>query len=187
MKYITPTLETERLILKRGSKKDYQEVYEYDFTKLRNINGEFKYVKTLEKDIDGFDTYADTEDEVFDWIIYLKNGTPIANITADREEKDIKAIEISFNMHPNYWRQGYMQESIIKVLEYLFTQEFDNVLSGYSEGNINSQYLQEKLGFQMYKVIQNAWIKDNISITDYKTIMPKEQFLKLYGHNRKKF
>ena len=41
MLYETPVLETERLILKRGTLDDFQHVYEYDFTKLRNINGEF--------------------------------------------------------------------------------------------------------------------------------------------------
>ena len=45
MKYITPELETDRLVLKRGSKEDYIKVYEYDFTKLRDVDGEFKYVK----------------------------------------------------------------------------------------------------------------------------------------------
>lgn len=148
MKYITPTLETERLLLKRGSKQDYQKIYEYDFRKLRNINGEFEYVKSDEKCIEGYETYADTENEVFDWIIYLKeNNIPIANITADREEKTIKATEIAFNMHPNYWKHGYMIEAITKVLEFLFEHGFENVICGYSQGNIKSQNLNYKLGF----------------------------------------
>ena len=37
MMYETPQLETERLILKRGTYEDYVKVYEYDFTRLRNI------------------------------------------------------------------------------------------------------------------------------------------------------
>ena len=45
MIYETPVLETERLMLKRGTLEDYQKVYEYDFTKLRDINGEFDFVK----------------------------------------------------------------------------------------------------------------------------------------------
>lgn len=40
----TPTLETERLILKKGLPEDFIKVYEYDFTKLRDICGEFKLV-----------------------------------------------------------------------------------------------------------------------------------------------
>ena len=37
MKYIVPTLQTERLILRKGSYEDYVKVYEYDFTRLKNI------------------------------------------------------------------------------------------------------------------------------------------------------
>jgi len=40
MMYETPQLETERLILKRGTYEDYVKVYEYDFTRLRNIAGD---------------------------------------------------------------------------------------------------------------------------------------------------
>ena len=100
MKYITPKLETERLILKKGTFDDYKKVYEYDFTKLRDIDGEFKFVKLKEEYIYGFDTYSSEYDEVYDWIIYLKdNMIPIGNILADREEKKIKATELSFNLH----------------------------------------------------------------------------------------
>ena len=32
MKYVTPDLESERLILKKGIFDDYRNVYEFDFT-----------------------------------------------------------------------------------------------------------------------------------------------------------
>lgn len=186
MKYITPNIETERLILKRGNMEDYIKVYEYDFTKLRDINNEFKYVKLDKNLLEGFDTYASTEDEVYDWIIYLKEtNTPIANIIADREEKEIKAIELSFNMHPNYWRQGYMKEAIIEVLKYLFKNNYENILCTYSEGNIKSRNLSESLGFELYKVIPNSWKKDGIPITDYQMILSKQTFIKLYSNKHK--
>ena len=35
----TPELETERLILKKGTPEDFIKVYEYNFTKLRDICG----------------------------------------------------------------------------------------------------------------------------------------------------
>ena len=185
MKYITPILETERLILKRGILEDYEKVYEYDFRKLRYINGDFELVKQDKESLEGFEVYADNTDEVFDWIVYLKDsGTPIANITADREDKTIKSTEIAFNMHPNYWKQGYMTEAIIKVLSFLFEYGFENVISGYSEGNVKSMNIGTKLGFEPYKKNDNAWLKDGVAITDYKTIMSKEKFNNLYKINK---
>lgn len=102
MKYTTPALETERLRLMRGSLDDFQKVYEYDFRKLRGILGEFEFVKQDPEAVRGFETYAD-EDDAIDWILYLKDtGTPIGNLTADRIRKDINAIELAFNLHPDY-------------------------------------------------------------------------------------
>ena len=181
MKYITPILYTERLVLKKGSLEDYEKVYEYDFRELRDINGTFRLVKQNIHDIKGFDTYADETDEVFDWIIYLKDDNiPIANITADREKKDIKAIEISFNMHPKYWKKGYMSEAIMRVLEFLYEYGFENILCGYSEGNEKSKQIGKKLGFDLFEIQKDAWVKDGIPITDYKTILSKEKFYNTY-------
>lgn len=59
--YITPNLETDRLILKRVTDENFLKVYEYDFTRLRDINWEFKYVKNDPEKIRGFETYADEE------------------------------------------------------------------------------------------------------------------------------
>lgn len=189
MKYITPTLSTERLKLKRGSLEDYEKVYEYDFTKLRDINGEFEFIEQDKTKIKGFDIYADETDEVFDWIVYLKdNDVPVANIIANREDKDMRSIELSFNMHPSYWKQGYMTEAIIEILEFLFENGFDNVICGYSEGNIKSKNIGVKLGFEPFGTIEKAWEKQGVPITDYKTIMSKERFNSLYKNieNRQK-
>lgn len=91
MKYKTPILQTERLILKRGSYEDFTKVYEYDLTKLRNIAGEFEFVKYDPEKLRGFVTYADEEENVLDFIIYLReNNQPIGNIVYDRYNKDNK-------------------------------------------------------------------------------------------------
>lgn len=181
MIYKTPRLETERLILKRGIQQDYFKVYEYDLTKLRGIAGEFEFVKQDLEKIEGFESYADETEDVFDWIIYLKeNGEPIGNIIADRANKQNNSIEISYNLHPNYWGNGYIPEATVEVMRYLFENEFDNIVCGYSEGNIKSKKVIEKIGFEPYKVIKNSWIKNGIPITDYKLIMSKEKYNELY-------
>lgn len=180
MIYITPILETERLILKRGTKEDYQKVYEYDFTKLRDIAGEFEFVKQDPSRIEGFE---EPYDNSYDWIIYLKESNrPIANIVADRERKKINSIEIAFNTHPDYWRKGYTSEAIIKILDFLFSQGYDNIISGYDEGNIKSKSLGEKLGFTLYETKESAWVKQGIPISSYTTIISKETFKELYNN-----
>ena len=177
MKYITPYLETKRLYLKRGTKKDYQKVYEDDFTKLRNIAGEFKYEKLGLEDIEEFDTYADEYDNVYDWIIYLKeNNLPFGNVTADREVGELKAIELSFNLHPDFWKKGYMNESVTEIIIFLFKQGYENIICSYSEGNNNSKRINEKIGFKLFNKEENAWFKNGRPITDCHTILSKKEF-----------
>ena len=183
MEYETPIIETERLILKRGILEDYQKVYEYDFTKLRDINGEFELIKQDPKKIEG---YEQVHPESYDWILYLKSsGEPIGNIAADREQKDIKGIELSFNTHPRFWRNGYTVEALIEIMNFLFNQGYENILCGYDEGNLKSKNIGEKLGFLPYKVEPNAWQKKGVPITTYTSIMTKERFKDLYIQKRK--
>lgn len=181
MKYITPTLETKRLRLMRGSFDDYCRVYEYDFRKLRDICGEFEFVKQDPAALEGYDTYADEEEDVLDWIIYRKDsGAPIGNLVADRVNPELNAIELSFNLHPDHWGREYMMEACIAAMDYLFRLGFDNILCGYSEGNRKSRRVGEKMGFELFEVKENAWMKNGVPITDYTTILPKDKFFKLH-------
>ena len=40
MNYETVELKTKRLIIKKGQKEDFLRDYEYDFNKLKNVDGE---------------------------------------------------------------------------------------------------------------------------------------------------
>ena len=96
--------------------EDYQKVYEYDFTKLRDINGEFEFVKQDPQKIKG---YEEVYPESYDWILYLKSsGEPIGNVVADREQQDIKSIELAFNTHPSFWKKGYTTEALIQIMKF---------------------------------------------------------------------
>jgi len=180
VKYITPRLYSERLVLKRGNSEDYRKVYEYDFRKLRDIAGEFEFVKLDPCELDGFENYADEED-VLDWILYLKDSMEaIGNLVADRVDYKMNSIELSFNLHPDYWGQGYMKEASIEVLHYLFEIGFESVLCGYDEGNKKSKRVIEKIGFQEYSIKKNAWNKNGVPITTYMYALSKNDFYHLY-------
>lgn len=181
MKYETPELTTPRLLLHRGSAEDFQKVYEYDFCRLRDIAGDFAFVKQDPAAIAGFEEYADEEDAM-DWILYLREtGAPIGNVTADRPDAQTHSMELAFNLHPDYWGKEYMKEAVVEVLRHLFRLGFENVLCGYSEGNRKSKRLIEKLGFRPFRVTENAWQKDGQPITEYTCILSRGEFTALYG------
>lgn len=187
MKYITPYLETERLILKRGILEDYVKVYEYDFTYLRNINGEFKYVKFDPKHLKDFVTYADETDFTMDFIVYLKdNFEPIGNIVVDRYNKELNSLEIACNLHPTYWHKGYMTEAIIAIMHYIFDNlNVDNIIYGYAEENFKSKGLSDKLGFDFLKVHTMHYKRIDKDVQEIETIMSKKKFCELYNSKYK--
>ena len=188
MKYFTPILESDRLILKKGTYKDYVKVYEYDFTRLRNINGEFEYVKCDPEKLKGFENYSDEEENVLDFIVYLKdNNNPIGNIVYDRYDEKNKSLEISVNLHPNYWKKGYMTEAILCTMKYVFENlDIENIVYGYAEDNYKSKGLSDKIGFKYYYDYIEHYKRIDKDIKVIKTIMSKEEYNEKYLNAKKR-
>lgn len=184
-----PIIETKRLIIKAGIIEDYVKVHEYDFNYLMNIDGVFKYIKRDPNEVRGWfgnnieNFYKELNNKNhYNFIIYLKNNnTPIGNIGFDRNIEELKSTEISCYLHPTYWGNGYMQETIIGCMEYLFNNGFKNIIYGYYEGNKKSQRLCQKLGFEPYSKVKEGNYLGNIS-TLHKRIMSKEKFYQLYSN-----
>lgn len=183
--YKIQKLETIRLILDKGTIEDYLTVYEYDFGKLRDIDGVFIYEKYDSNEVRSWfklgmkDFQKKSEkDHKFHWIIYLKEAKiPIGDLDADRENLNNNEIELSYNIHPSYWGNEYIIEALIAVINFLFELGYENVACSYSEGNNKSKRVCEKLGFDSYKIINNARIINGKAVTDYKTIMTKEKWI----------
>ena len=178
----TPKLETERLILKKGTAEDFVKVYEYNFTKLMNVCGEFEFVKNDSNFVATFATYSDETEDVYDWIIYLKETMePIANLVADQYNKELNSLELTFNLHSNYWGKGYIKEAVVETMKFLFENGYDNVVSGYYEGNKKSKRVHEKIGFEFYKDEENSCRKNGVPIIKHVLVMSKTRFNELYN------
>ncbi len=181
--YITPTIETERLVLKHGIYEDYVTVYEYDFTRLRDIAGEFEFIKYDPEKLRGWENCCTEYDRTLDFIVYLKDTMePIANLVLDRYDTSNKSLEISVNLHPSYWRKGYMTEAILATMRYVFANmDIDNIVYGYAEENFKSKGLSDKIGFIYHSTFTEHYTRINKDIVTIKTIMSKEKFFELYG------
>ena len=75
--YETKRLETERLIIDKGTSEVCKKIYEYDLTKCTGIDGRNELVK-CKKEIDFIGDNPDRyykeceNDKLFDWYIFLK-------------------------------------------------------------------------------------------------------------------
>jgi ribosomal-protein-alanine N-acetyltransferase len=187
-------LETERLIIKKGTVEDYVKIHEYDFNSLQNINGIFEYIKLNPDEVRSWfnnnieDWYKKVESQKhYEMVVYLKEtNEPIADIGFDRNNEEINSIEISCWLHPSYWGNGYMKEALECTMDYIFKQGFDNIIYGYVEENRNSKRLCEKLMFLPYKISENTFKTNSGLATKYENIMSKERFYDLYKKNKNK-
>lgn len=184
MIYEQPYLETDRLILKHGSYEDYVKVYEYDFTRLRNIAGEFEFVKLDPKVLEGYENDCYKNERMIDLILYLKDSNiPIGNIVLDRYDIKNDSLEVSVNIHPKYWRLGYMTEAVIKILDYAFNElMISNVVYSYAKDNFKSKGLSEKIGFEIVGTYIEFHKRIRKNIECNKTMMSKEKYKDLYGN-----
>ncbi len=188
MNYETNEIKTKRLIMKRGKKEDYMKVYEYDYSKLKGIDGIVKFVKQDLKKIEvlfknGMKRYFSKikKAHMFDWIIYL-NDKPIGNIITTDEDISKKEIEVSFNLHPTYWGKGYMPEALEGVIEYLYVNGYDKIVCTYDDGNMKAKRVLYKLGFKPYRLIKDSFKSENGNLVDeYKVVMEKEDWFSKTG------
>lgn len=188
MNYETTEIKSERLIIKKGEVKDFLKVYEYDFNMLKNVEGVCKLERQDSSKINewfkgGVKKYYSKikKAHMFDWIIYLSN-LPIGNILTGEENFDKKQIEVSFNIHPNFWGNGYMPEALTAVIEHLYSIGYESVVCTYSDGNIKAKRVLDKLGFKPYEIVKDAWESSLGNMIDnYKTIMTKEDWLSKTG------
>lgn len=188
MNYETIEIKTNRLIIKKGTKEDFLKVYEYDFNKLKNVDGICKLVKKDLSKIEawfkfGFKKYYNKikKAHMFDWIIYNKN-VPVGNILTDGEDIKSKTISVSFNIHPSFWGQNYMPEALTCVMEYLYSIGYDNITCTYQDGNMKAKRVLDKLGFKPHKIISDAYKAETGNMVDnYEVIMTKEDWFSRTG------
>lgn len=74
-----------------------------------------------------------------------------------------------------------MTEAVSVVINYLFDIGYDNIISGYDDGNYKSMNFGKKLGFELYKVNKNSYKKNGVDIDSYVTILNKNDW---YGRHK---
>lgn len=152
------TLKTQRLLLRPWVMTDLDDFYEY-----ASVDGvgqmagwlphesKEKSKQILEIFINEKKTFA---------LVY--NGKVIGSLGIEKySEKDLPEFdnqpgrEIGYVLSKNYWGQGLMPEAVNAVIKYLFeVEKLDFIVCGHFIDNYQSQRVQEKCGFQHYKMVK---------------------------------
>ncbi len=113
--------------------------------------------------------------------ICLKDNTPIGFIGLKIKEDNYA--EIGYLLDYDYWKNGYCLEACQKLLEIAFEKlDLTKVIADTVEGNIDSQRVLEKLGFEYEgKRIKISPEKEEITFLDYSIL--KEKYDKEHKHD----
>ena len=182
MKNTTKKIETERLVLRPFKEDDYKDMYKYWASEEEVAKGA-GWPKHDNPDITKglvkiwVDDYRN--ENVFNWIIELKEDHPIGSITVVRMDLNNKTCELGYSIGKEYWNNGYATEAIKYVIAYLFAIElFDTVTAQCFEHNLPSIRVLEKNGFIREGVLRNRYILDNKKVNLVELSLIKEDYNK---------
>lgn len=151
-------LESERLILRGFKESDLNDFFEYASIDGVGEMAGWRHHETIEKTREILDSFI-SEDKTFA-IVLKENNKVIGSLGIEkygREEAlseffDYKGREIGFVLSKEYWGRGIMAEAVRVVIDYLFSElNFDFLLCGHYDFNIQSKRVQEKCGFLPYR------------------------------------
>ena len=151
-------LETERLILRAFKESDLADFYEYASVKGVGEMAGWKHHESIEKSAEILERFI-SEDKTFA-LVLKENNKVIGSLGVEKyglEDKltefdGYRGREIGFVLSKDYWGRGLMTEAVGAVVNYLFNElDFDFLLCGYYNFNVQSKKVQEKCGFKPYR------------------------------------
>ena len=166
----TQTIETQRLILRRFTTDDADDMFnnwasDPEVTRFMTWppHQSVEFTKSLLSK-----WIADYEDGgYFNWVMeYRETGEVIGNISVVRLREDIDAADIGYCMSRRYWGRGLMPEALGGVMEYLFdVVGLNRVAACHDVNNPKSGRVMEKAGMIREGILRQAG-KNNLGIHD---------------------
>jgi len=166
-----PTLETDRLILREMTKEDAEGIFAcFSNEDVTRYYGQetLEKIEQAEKIVDSF-SKSYSEKRGIRWGIERK-GTKgiIGTIGFNAWLPKHKRAEIGYELHPNYWRNGYTLEAVLKVISYGFEKlDLTRIGAVVFIENKASNNLLEKVGFQKEGVLRDYMYQNGKAYDTY--------------------
>lgn len=166
----TQTIETDRLILRRFTIDDAEDMYnnwasDPEVTKFltwptHSSVEVSRYVLT-----DWVSHYG--EGDFFNWAMELKeNGQVIGNISVVEVKEKAEAADMGYCMGRAYWGRGLMPEALKAVMDYLFdVVGLNRVAACHDVNNPKSGRVMDKAGMKQEGILRGAG-RNNQGICD---------------------
>lgn len=166
----TKKFETERLILRKGTLEDADDIYNsyasrekvtefLSWQAHKSIDDTIGYLKNV--------VLPDYEKESYCWFIELKEtGKVIGNISVVNLNKDKRQVELGWVLSDDYWGRGLMPECAKIMLEYLKQLGFVRIEAKHNVANQKSGRVMQKIGMKFEGVLRKASFNNKGELVD---------------------
>lgn len=154
----TRTLKTERLILRKFTKEDIEEMHNNwatDEEMHKYVN--WRPRRNIEETTNLIENWiSEYKQGSYNWIVELKDTHELIGNIAIREiNKKHNNCTVGYNYSSKYWNQGYGTEALRRVIEYLLNDcEFYLVASAHNSNNPSSGRIMQKVGMKQDAILR---------------------------------
>ena len=166
----TETIETKRLILRRFTTDDAEDMFnnwasDPEVTKFLTWPTHADVEVTRGLLTDWVSKYEDGD--YFNWAIeYKETGSVIGNISVVHLNENVDGAEIGYCMSRSYWGKEIMPEALKAVIDYLFEKAgFNRIAACHDVNNPKSGRVMDKAGMKREGTLRAA-SKNNQGICD---------------------
>ena len=143
--------ETQRLIIREFNLKDAQAVYLFnapeEVNRFTGDAGMCNSIEDAEKIIRNIWLKEYQQFGYGRWAVVLKESDEVIGFCGFKNDSRIKAVDIGYRFHPEYWGKGYATESNLACIEYARQHmNLNHVLGDAVAENLGSINVLLKLG-----------------------------------------
>lgn len=166
----TKRLETDRLILRRFTIEDADDMYNNwanDPEVSKFLTWPTHTSVEVSKRVIGSWLYGYDKDDFYNWAIELKEtGRVIGNISVVEIKENIECVSVGYCMSRALWGRGIMPEALGEVMAFLFDEvEVNRIEAFHDVANPKSGRVMEKAGLRYEGTLRKA-ARNNQGIHD---------------------
>lgn len=177
--FVLPKIETKRLILRKFTKKDLNDLYEYasdnkvtqylSWNTYKNIDMATEYIEHI------IEKY--TKNEIAPWgIEWKENSKLVGSIDFVQYDKKNFSAEIGYVLNRDYWNKGIMTEALKEIIRFGFeNMNLIRIETKLNALNIQSERVMQKNGLKYEGTLRKKeFLKDKFIDIKYYSILRDE-------------
>ena len=166
----TVTLETERLILRRFTMSDLEQIFYncwsdvevWKWTKYKPMHCVEDVVNVAEM-FTGKWLNAYDRPNRYSWAIQLKSSSEvIGRFFGMNPDDELRQVELAYELGRNWWNQGFVTEATRIIIDFFFKEVgFNRIYAGHSHENPASGKVLQKCGMVCEGTMRQAYKCNN--------------------------